>query len=62
LQLPFDGFISTLTMRGIFSGHQPNSRVSGVPAWQQDLDNTEEQGARHDRTMAMERLRKLGYM
>jgi len=38
------------------------SRVSGMPAWQQDLDNTEEQGARHDRTMAMERLRKLGYM
>lgn len=38
------------------------SRVSRIPAWQQDLDNTEEQGGLHDRKMAMERLRKLGYM
>lgn len=38
-------------------------RISGVPAWEQDLDNTEEQGGgRLDRKMAMQRLKKLGYM
>lgn len=38
-------------------------RISGVPAWEQDLDNTEEQGGmRQTRSMAMQRLKKLGYM
>lgn len=36
---------------------------SDVPAWAQDLENTEERvGRRRDKEKAMERLRKLGYM
>ena len=35
----------------------------GVPAWEQDLENTIERGGRRqDKEKAMERLRKLGYM
>ena len=35
----------------------------GVPAWEQDLENTPERaGRRQDKEKAMERLRKLGYM
>ena len=37
--------------------------IEGVPAWEQDLENTEERaGRRQDKEKAMERLRKLGYM
>ncbi|MEJ2647655.1 MAG: phosphoadenosine phosphosulfate reductase family protein [Sedimentisphaerales bacterium] len=37
--------------------------VAGVPAWEQDLVNTEERaGRRQDKEQAMDRLRKLGYM
>jgi len=37
--------------------------VEGVPAWEQDLENTEERaGRRQDKEKAMERMRKLGYM
>ena len=36
---------------------------SDIPAWQQDLENTEERGGRRqDKEKAMERMRKLGYM
>jgi len=36
---------------------------SGIPAWKQDLENTEERGGRRqDKEKAMERMRKLGYM
>ena len=35
----------------------------GVPAWEQDLENTEERaGRRQDKEKMMARLRKLGYM
>jgi phosphoadenosine phosphosulfate reductase len=35
----------------------------GVPAWEQDLENTEERaGRRQDKEKMMERLRQLGYM
>jgi len=35
----------------------------GVPAWEQDLENTEERAKRRqDKEQAMDRLRKLGYM
>jgi len=35
----------------------------GIPAWEQDLENTPERaGRRQDKEKAMERLRKLGYM
>ena len=35
----------------------------GVPAWEQDIENTPERGGRRqDKEEAMERLRKLGYM
>lgn len=38
-------------------------KCSDVPAWDQDLDNTDERsGRRQDKEKAMERLRKLGYM
>jgi len=38
-------------------------KASEVPAWEQDLENTEERaGRRQDKEKAMERLRKLGYM
>ncbi len=37
--------------------------IEDVPAWEQDLENTEERaGRRQDKEQAMERLRKLGYM
>ncbi len=37
--------------------------VEGVPAWKQDLENTEERaGRRPDKEKAMERMRQLGYM
>lgn len=40
-----------------------NPMEIGVPAWQQDLENTiERAGRRQDKEKAMERLRKLGYM
>jgi len=36
---------------------------TGVPAWEQDLENTEERaGRRQDKEKMMERLRQLGYM
>jgi len=36
---------------------------SDIPAWEQDLENTEERvGRRQDKEKAMARLRKLGYM
>lgn len=36
---------------------------SDIPAWQQDLENTEERGGRRqDKEKAMERMRQLGYM
>jgi len=36
---------------------------AGVPAWEQDLENTVERaGRRQDKEKMMERLRKLGYM
>ncbi len=46
-------------------GAKTTSLISaeGVPAWQQDLENTEERaGRRQDKEKAMERMRKLGYM
>jgi phosphoadenosine phosphosulfate reductase len=37
--------------------------IEGLPAWKQDLENTEERaGRRQDKEKAMERMRKLGYM
>ena len=40
-----------------------NPGVVGVPAWEQDLENTTERaGRRQDKEKAMNRLRKLGYM
>ena len=37
--------------------------MEGVPAWEQDLENTEERaGRRQDKEKAMETMRKLGYM
>lgn len=38
-------------------------KMSDIPAWEQDLENTVERaGRRQDKEEAMERLRKLGYM
>lgn len=38
-------------------------KASGIPAWEQDLENTEERaGRRQDKEKTMERLRQLGYM
>jgi len=38
-------------------------KASDTPAWNQDLENTEERGGRRqDKEKAMERMRKLGYM
>jgi len=38
-------------------------KSSDIPAWDQDLENTEERaGRRQDKEKAMARLRKLGYM
>jgi phosphoadenosine phosphosulfate reductase len=40
-----------------------NPSAVGVPAWEQDLENTTERaGRRQDKEQSMERLRKLGYM
>ena len=40
-----------------------NIAAEGVPAWEQDLENTVERaGRRQDKETQMERLRKLGYM
>jgi phosphoadenosine phosphosulfate reductase len=37
--------------------------TEGIPAWNQDLENTEERaGRRQDKEQAMERMRQLGYM
>jgi phosphoadenosine phosphosulfate reductase len=37
--------------------------MEGVPAWEQDLENTEERaGRRRDKEKAMKRMRQLGYM
>ena len=56
----------TLYERGYRSlGAKTTSQISveGVPAWEQDLENTEERaGRRQDKEKAMERMRKLGYM
>jgi phosphoadenosine phosphosulfate reductase len=46
-------------------GAKTTSQISaeGVPAWKQDVENTEERGGRRqDKEKAMERMRKLGYM
>lgn len=46
-------------------GAKTTSKIAakGIPAWEQDLENTEERaGRRQDKEKAMERLRKLGYM
>jgi len=46
-------------------GAKTTSQISmeGVPAWKQDIENTEERaGRRQDKEKAMERMRKLGYM
>lgn len=46
-------------------GAKTTSQISmeGVPAWKQDLENTEERaGRRQDKEKAMESMRKLGYM
>jgi phosphoadenosine phosphosulfate reductase len=38
-------------------------KIAEIPAWEQDLENTEERGGRRqDKEKAMERMRKLGYM
>ena len=40
-----------------------SSKSSDIPAWEQDLENTEERsGRRQDKEKTMERLRQLGYM
>jgi len=56
----------TLYEKGYRSlGAKTTSQISveGVPAWLQDLENTEERaGRRQDKEKAMERMRKLGYM
>jgi len=46
-------------------GAKTTSKISaeGIPAWKQDLENTEERaGRRQDKEQAMERMRQLGYM
>jgi phosphoadenosine phosphosulfate reductase len=46
-------------------GARTTSGISavGVPAWEQDIENTPERGGRRqDKEQSMERLRKLGYM
>jgi phosphoadenosine phosphosulfate reductase len=40
-----------------------SAKMSDIPAWEQDLENTVERaGRRQDKEEAMDRLRKLGYM
>lgn len=46
-------------------GAKTTSQISieGVPAWEQDLENTEERaGRRQDKEKAMKRMRELGYI
>ena len=44
-------------------GIQASAKESDIPAWEQDLENTEERaGRRQDKEEAMARLRMLGYM
>jgi phosphoadenosine phosphosulfate reductase len=46
-------------------GARTTSQISmeGVPAWEQDLENTEERaGRRQDKEKAMKEMRRLGYM
>ena len=56
----------TLYERGYRSlGAKTTSAIAeeGAPAWEQDLENTEERaGRRQDKEKMMDRLRKLGYM
>ena len=56
----------TLYERGYRSlGAKTTSLISaeGIPAWKQDLENTEERaGRRQDKEQAMERMRQLEYM
>jgi phosphoadenosine phosphosulfate reductase len=43
--------------------HSGTTKVSDVPAWQQDLENTGERDGRgQEKEMLMDRLRSLGYM
>jgi len=40
-----------------------SQKTNDIPAWEQDLENTEERaGRRQDKEKTMERLRQLGYM
>lgn len=49
--------------RSLGAGTTSLISVEGIPAWEQDLENTEERaGRRQDKERAMDRLRKLGYM
>lgn len=44
-------------------GKYDSKRVSDEPAWEQDLEGTEERAGRaQDKELIMDRLRKLGYM
>ena len=45
-------------------GAKTTSKKSGdIPAWEQDLENTDERaGRQQDKEKMMERLRELGYM
>ncbi len=64
--LYFDIPYCTLYEKGYRSlGAKTTSQIAveGVPAWEQDLDNTVERaGRRQDKEAQMERLRMLGYM
>ena len=49
--------------RSLGARSSSNPGEVGIPAWEQDLENTPERaGRRQDKEKAMERLRKLGYM
>lgn len=49
--------------RSLGARSSSNPGEVGIPAWEQDLENTlERAGRRQDKEKAMERLRKLGYM
>ena len=44
-------------------GKNDSKKISDIPAWEQDLENTSERAGRaQDKENMMERLRKLGYM